>query len=392
MTTTTMSTMTAILKNFYIGPIREQLNQSTVLVAQMKKSSKEVVGENVIIPLHIGRNWGVGARGTTGSGVLPTALSQQYTKATFKTKDIYGRIEIEGKTIRATKSDKGAFTRVVSAETQGMTKDLASDINRQLNMGGDGVLATVTVTATSATVTVTSTQYIEEGMVLDIEGDTDVVVSTIVSSTQFTLSGSITTTVADTVRLANVGATDELNGLDLITRNATSLQNLDPATFSIWKGQNFGDDASPALLNETDMQQVQDECEKAGGKIGLITTSYGGRRAYIALLTSQKRFTTPQTGKLKGGYSYIDFNDIPLTVDRHVQETDTSTRFNFLSLDSLGIYRMADFDWMQEDGAVLARQVGSGAKEAYEATLVCDEEFATSARRHQGRLEGVTPG
>lgn len=392
MAVTTMATMTAILKNFYIGPIREQLNQSTVLVAQLKKSSKEVVGENVIIPLHIGRNWGVGARGTTGSGVLPTALSQQYTKATFKTKDIYGRIEIEGKTIRATKSDKGAFTRVVSAETQGMTKDLASDINRQLNMGGDGILATVTASVTSATITVSSTQYIEEGMVLDIGADQDCVVSTVNSSTSITLSASITVVAAENIRIANVTSTDELNGLDLITRNADSLEGIDPATYTIWKGQNFGDDASPTLLNETDMQQVQDECEKAGGKVNFISTSYGGRRAYIALLTSQKRFTTPQTGKLKGGYSYIDFNDIPLVVDRHVQETDTSTRFNFLSLDSLGIYRMADFDWMQEDGAVLARQVGSGAKEAYEATLVCDEEFATSARRHQGRLEGVTPG
>ena len=63
--TTTMQTLQTILKNFYIGPVRDQLNNATVLLAQLKKSSKEVVGEQVILPLRVGRNWGVGARGTT---------------------------------------------------------------------------------------------------------------------------------------------------------------------------------------------------------------------------------------------------------------------------------------------------------------------------------------
>lgn len=385
----TMSTLQSILKNFYIGPVRENLNNATVLLAQLKKSSKEVVGEQVVLPLHIGRNWGIGARGTAGNGTLPTARNQQYNKATFTTKDVYGRVEIRGKTIRATKTDKGAFLRSVEAETKGMVKDLSNDINRQLYGNGDGILTLINGGATSATQTVDSTQYLEEGMYLDIDNDTNVVISTINSETGITLSGSITAADNDTVRIAGVGATDELNGLNLIVNTSGSLHGIDPSTYTIWKGNVFGSDSSPVALTEDQMQQAQDQADKNGGKVDFIVTSYEGRRKFMQLLADQKRFTSPQTGKLKGGFDYIDFNNIPLVVDKHCQKSPTATRMYFLTLDSLGIYRMSDFDWMQEDGAILARQVGSSATETYEATLVCDMELGCNARRFNSVLKGI---
>lgn len=388
----TMSTLQDVLKNFYIGPIRENLNKATVLLAQLKKSSKEVVGEQVILPLHFGRNWGVGARGTTGTGTLPTAQSQQYEKTTFTTKDVYGRIQISGKTIRATKTDQGAFLRAVTSETKGMVDDLGNEVNRELFGNGDGILATVTTGATSDTQTVSSTQYLEEGMLIDFQGGGDNLakeIKTINSETSITLTASITTTTADTIRIAGVGATDELNGLGLIVNNTGTLEGINPSVNSIWKANVFGTDSTAVPLNEDDMQQAQDAAEIRGGKVDFIVTSFVGRRKYIALLAAQKRYTNPQVGKLKGGYSYIDFNDIPLVVDRHCQSNSTVTRMYFLSLKSLGIYRMADFDWMKEDGNILARQVGSNAQEAYEGTLVCDMEFATDARRHNSALLGI---
>lgn len=386
---TTMAALSPILKNFYIGPVRENLNNATVLLANVKKSSKEVVGEQVILPLHVGRNWGIGARGTSGNGVLPTARNQQYSKAVFTTKDVYGRIEIRGKTIRATKTDQGAFLRSVASETKGMTADLASDINRQLYLGGTGILTTCTVTAgaPTTTVTVASTQYIEEGMVIDIGAAPGAVVSTITSATTFTIVAGFTFTSGDPIRLTGVGATDELNGLDLIVNNTGTLETL-PAT-GVWQAGVFGVDAAPVALSEDQMQQAQDYAEKKGGKIDLVVTSFAGRRKFVNLLTSLKRFATPSATQLKGGFKAIDFNDIPLTVDRHCQESGTATRMYFLSTKSLGLYRMADFDWMQEDGNIMARQVGSGATETYEATLVCDMEFATDARNQNSALKGI---
>jgi hypothetical protein len=184
-----------------------------------------------------------------------------------------------------------------------------------------------------------------------------------------------------------------LNGLALICANSGTLEGISPTAgsgFSLWKGNVFGDDSSPVAIKEAAMQQVVDANDKRGGKTDFIGTSYSGRAQYTALLRSQKRFTNPEIGKLKGGYKYIDFNDIPLVVDRHCQESASTTRMYFLTLDSLGIYRMADFEWAQEDGAILARQVGVGATESYEGTLVCDMEFATDARRKNGVLNGIS--
>ena len=396
---TTMTTIQDVLKNFYIGPIRENLNQATVLLAQLKKSSKEVVGEQVILPLHIGRNWGVGARGTSGTGVLPTAYGQQYKKAVFTTKDEYGRILIYGKTIRATKTDKGAFLRVVTSETKGMVNDLGNYLNRQLYGSGNGVLATLGTGATytaGSSIPVDNVQYLEEGAVLDLytggsATNSGVIIATIVDDTHITLTTTVTTTTGDFARIAGVGATDELNGLDLITSATGTLETISPTATSLWKGNESGSDSAPAVLKEFDMQNAVDNAEEKGGKIKLIVTSYQGRAKYAAILQDQKRFTSPQTGKLKGGFSYIDFNDIPLVVDRHCQRVKGSvTRMYFLSLESLGIYRMADFEWAQEDGAILARQVGANATESYEGTLVCDMEFATDARRHNSVLKGIS--
>lgn len=387
-----MSTLDAVLKNFYTGPVRDQLNNKTPLMAQLKKSTKEVQGKIVVLPLRSGRNHGIGARGTTGTGTLPTAGNQQYKEANFLTKDNYARIQIDGKTIRATKTDQGAFIRAVDSEIKGAVTDLKNDINRQLFGDGSGTLAVAGTGATSATVPVANTQYLEEGMVIDFNGGaggstTGAVILSIDSEIQITLVAAATWTTSDPIRLTGVGTTDELNGLDLITANTGTLQAISPVTdYTGWKGNVYGTAGSPVPLTEDDMQEVVDTCEKKGGSVDLIFTSYKGRKAYSALLTTQKRYTTPDATKLKGGYKFIDFNDKPIVVDKHCQESSTETRMYFLDNSTLGIYRMADFDWMQEDGSVLSRVSN---KEAYEATLVCDMEFATKARRHNGRLQGI---
>ena len=72
----TLSTFDAILKTQYLGPIREQLNSSSVLYSRLEKNEDSVVGKNFTIPLHYGRNEGVGARAE--GGTLPAAGSQAY--------------------------------------------------------------------------------------------------------------------------------------------------------------------------------------------------------------------------------------------------------------------------------------------------------------------------
>src|SRR5574344_860189 len=87
---TTLTTLDAILKNQYIGPIRDQLNNSSVLYSRLEKNSDSVVGKNFTIPLHYGRNEGVGARGE--GTALPTAGNQAYKECIVPMRYQYGRI------------------------------------------------------------------------------------------------------------------------------------------------------------------------------------------------------------------------------------------------------------------------------------------------------------
>jgi hypothetical protein len=383
----TLTTLDAVMKIDYLGPIRDQLNNDTILMNKIRKSSEEVVGKLVQIPLRFGRNTGVGTRAE--NAVLPTSGNQQYKETTFPTKSTYGRVEITGKTIRATRNDKGAFVRAARSELEGMATDLRDDINRQLFTGPSGVLAQISSGATSATQAVTSTQYMFEGMLIDIDTDLNNTINTIDSDTQITLNASITTATNDNIFRAGVAINTEMNGLNTIVSNTGTLQNINPATFSWWKANVIGADASPVQLSEVDMEKSVDLAEEKGSKIDYVITSFSGRREYFKLLQSQKRFADMQAVTLRGGFRAILFNDIPVVVDRHSQRTATVTRMYFLDSTKLGHYRMADFDWMQEDGAIWCRIPGSSGKENYEATLVYDSEFATTARRHLSALLGI---
>ncbi len=382
-----MTVLDAVLKYDYLGPIQDQLNNDTILMNKVKKSSKEVVGKSVWMPLRFSRNTGVGARAENGT--LPAAGFQQYKETNFPTKNVYGRVEITGKTIRATRNDRGAFLRAARSELEGMVTDLRDDINRQLFTGSTGQIAIITSGATSATQAVSSTQYMFEGMLLDIDNDAGVTILTVDSETQITLTGSITTVTNDVIRRAGVASGQELQGLGEIVSNTGTIQGINPTNFAWWKANVIGSDASPASLNEIDMEKAVDQAEEKGGKIDYVITSFAGRREYFKLLQSQKRFADMQAVTLRGGFRAILFNDIPVVVDRHCQRTAAVTRFYFLDSSKLGHYRMADFDWMQEDGAIWARIVGSSGREAYEATLVYDAEFATNARRQLSALLGV---
>ena len=164
---TTLTTLDAILKNQYIGPIRDQLNNSSVLYSRLEKNSDSVVGKNFTIPLHYGRNEGVGARGE--GTALPTAGNQAYKECIVPMRYQYGRIRLTGPTMKAARSNEGASIRAVDSEMRGLEKDMKASMNRQAFGDGTGLLATVAASgSSSSTVVVDSTAKLRVGMPIDI--------------------------------------------------------------------------------------------------------------------------------------------------------------------------------------------------------------------------------
>lgn len=127
MATATITTLTAILKEFYLGPIAEQLNQEIMVYEMFDKASVDWSGRRVVIPVHLARNTGVAF--AAESGALPTAGTQTYGRLEVDAKYLYGRFEISGPAMAAAKSGGNAFISYVDAE---MTK-LVSDVKVAAN-------------------------------------------------------------------------------------------------------------------------------------------------------------------------------------------------------------------------------------------------------------------
>ena len=115
-------------------------------------------------------------------------------------------------------------------------------------------------------------------------------------------------------------------------------------------------------------------------------TSFGVRRAYQALLTNTKQLVNTQ--KLQGGYEAISYLGGSHGVIPIIAEKDAPANKIFVvDEDELAIFRLADFDWMQEDGSILSRVSGV---DAYEAVLYVYQELGTSMRNAHVLLSDIT--
>lgn len=378
-----ISQISDILKNQYLGPIREQLNNDIVLLKRLEKDSESVVGQNFTIPLHVARNEGIGA--IADGGNLPTAGAQGYKQAIVPMRYLYGRIEIGGPAMKATRNSEGAFVRLLEAEMKGIARDLKSDVNRQLFGDGTGILATCGTTAGATTVVVASTAKLRVGMIVDIvkkadgttgTGATGRVITAISSATAFVISGAAITT-DNTYCVYRSGSRNlEMMGLGGIVADTDpaggALQGLAVASNPIWKANILANGGTPRAITETLMQQAMDITEQAGaGKTTALFTTFGVRRAYMALLKTNQQFVNET--EFDGGFKALSYNGLPLIPDKDCPAKSVY----FIDENSLKFYELADWDWMDEDGAVLSRVSG---KDAYEATMYKYAELGCSAR------------
>ena len=392
----TLSTFDAILKTQYLGPIREQLNSSSVLYSRLEKNEDSVVGKNFTIPLHYGRNEGVGARAE--GGTLPAAGNQAYKECIVPMRYQYGRIQITGPTIKAARSNEGAFLRAVDSEMRGLERDMKSSMNRQAFGDGTGLLATVAASGSgTSTVVVDSTAKLRVGMPIDIivkttgaatAGLAGTTVASITDATTFTISGTLAGSPAGTYGVYIAGSrNNEMMGLSGIVSATATLQSLDVANYPWWKATVLANGGTNRAISDTLLQTAIDTLESnSSGMCTAMYTSFGVRRAYQALLTATKQLVNTQ--KLQGGYEAINYlggshGVIPMIADKDAP----ANKIFVVDEDELAIYRLADFDWMQEDGSILSRVSGV---DAYEAVLYVYQELGTSMRNAHVLLSDIT--
>ena len=399
----------AVLKDYYLTPIREQLNQRRVIMFQstdpdgspdtskgesvafrgFDRDSEGVqfAGRQWVLPAHTSRNEGIGA--ISEGGVLPVAGEQGWQDLKDTIRHNVGTIKLTRFAIKLSNRNVGAFLKLLEGETKGLVNDISKDVGRQAYGNQTGALSAVTADEAESKITVDSVQYLRVGMKIDIvHVSTDAVLAanrtiTLINSTTKVVTYSGEDVVATTShRLCRTGNwKKEINGLTNLIGATGEIHGIDSTAAGNEWWQSVIQDASEASFSEDVAQQVVDSVGSSGnGDVELLLTTRGVRRRYVADLKSQKRFTDADSVVLHGGFKAIMFNEMPLVYD---DDLPKGTCF-FLNTDAfMWIYLEKDWDWVDDDGAILSR--ATDRSDAFEGYLAADHDFAVSARNQVGK-------
>lgn len=397
-----LSTLSTILKEYYLGPVTEQLNNEVLLLSRLEAKSEDLVGKRAYVPLHWGRSAGVGARAE--SAALPAAGKQQYEKAVYDLKYLYGRVEVTGPSMAKTKNEAGAFLQALKSELDGVRNDLKKDLARQVYGNGTGAIATgtagSTTTLTVAAETIRKGQ-VYPGMVVDIfdvsasttaATYTNIVVDSVnVSTGVITFTTTLAAALASGDYIVRAGVTvstaaegntyslsDEIDGLQrIVASSATALGGITPTgTATWWDNQRVtasgtsGSGSTYALTLE-DIQKGLNLARIAGGMPTSVVTSLGVQREFYMLLQDLVRYVEPDSATgYAAGFKALSYNGMPIIADidapygkMYILDESTIKVFSdqdwhFLDADGLTLRQVTGYDKFE---AILARYMNLGA-------------------------------
>jgi hypothetical protein len=365
----------ATLKNFYSGPIVSQFNDEVPIYRAAEKAKESWSGQQVIKPVKVRRNPGIGA--TSDGGSLPSIGTQTTQQAIIAAKYNYLRFGVTGPMIKASQNDKGSFVRAVSFEMEEGLNDLKSDVNRQLSWDGTSDLAVVSTAATSSSTLVVTgresaedgNKFLDVGMVLDIVSATTglVIVSgvsiTAISGTTtatLTLSAPVTASANDIV-IRSGSLNNEVQGLlTQLDGGTTSIFNIDRSLYPSWQGNVVNRGGLQLTLDS--MQQTYNLALRRGGaKPNGIFCDFDSLRFYQKLLTADKRYVNSVKGDGSFGSKdefYMEFMGSAVVPDK-----DCPQRIFFLDTSNLKKFVLAEIEWADETGSYMIAQTGADAFE-----------------------------
>jgi hypothetical protein len=386
------------------GDLHEQLRDKNPALQLIEASSANITrnGKEVIFDTHIGRNQGIGARGVREK--LPVAGAQKYKQAHLYLTNLYGSIEVDGQLFEQAVEDYQAFINVVDNEINGLKKDLANDLNRQVYGDGSGKLAVVTAQAGS-TVTVDTDHFLQVGMTIDIVDPVTGVkqqtgaassleITAIDEDTNvITLSGTIggDLSVGDILVRSSNGVNSfgkEWTGLGAIVKASGTLHDIDPASYPVWKATEVAlgtPGVSTGTLTELALINLVQKVDKQGGDVDVMLASPGVFNAYWDLLQGLRQFTNGAT--LEGGQRAFSFDAVGKPIKFVSDYAAPPNTLYALSSKEIVVNRKRDWSWMDRDGSMWSRVADT---DAYEARYFQYSQLGTYRRNAHAVLSNIT--
>lgn len=393
----TTATLNAITKEVYAGGLVEQLNNEVPMLKRIERTSRgtsnELGGRYVTFPIHVGRNQGIGARNELEA--LPQAGQQKTAAARIGLKYQYGAVQLTGQAIALIDKNYQAFTSAMDLELNGIRKDLAVDLNRQVWGNGTGKIGAVTSVVTSTTIPVDRPDLFQEDMAVDyilaagtVSQSNRIVTSINTTAKTITISGANITTAVGDYFVRNGNLNREWTGLDAIVASSGTLYNVDPTLYPVWKSNVNTNGGTPTAISEGAMTKMAHDLRINGGKTTLIVTTPGVWRAYSNLLTTTRSFVNTKefTGGVAGIGFVTDNGEIPIIMD---YMAPPSTMW-FLNEDNIKLYQEGDWSFMDMDGSKWQRVItASGRFDAYEAILYQYSELGIDRRNTHGKITNI---
>ena len=391
----TLQTADNALKEVYLGVVSEQLNTSiNPLLARINQTTSDVWGKEIRKLAPYGINGGIGAGDEDGS--WPNAAGNNYAQFVLELKNLYGKIEISDKAVRASQSSAGAFVNLLNAEMEGLIKASSFNFGRMLYGDGSGILANITANTTN-TITVDRVTNLIEGMVVDVVLASDGSVYSGGRALRITSIDRLNKTITVNGLLTSDSLSNgqyalcvqgsygkEITGLSAIFNDTGSLYGLNRSSYS-WmtpymKDISTGSDKTN--ISDIIMQSAIDELEEVSdSKVDFIVCSAGVKRNYQEYFNSYR--TNVDIMELNGGYKAISYNGIPLVSDRFVKP---NTMY-LLNTKEFNLHQLCDWQWLEgEDGRVIKQTQN---KPTYTATLVKYADIICDQPSGQAMIEGI---
>lgn len=394
----------AVLKDAYEKPTRDQLNNSNKLVPQVQKNTKDFVGRDAYITMHVGRNTGIGAR--LEGEVLPVAGNQRHVRQLVPCRSQYGEIRLTAQSIKFMASNRGSFIRATDSEMSGIKRDVGRDMNRQYWGTSNGVIATCGTTTASTTVQL-ATLTPEQVMVGFKEGSYVVDIGTVanpqliaanraitsadITNHTITISGgAVTTSASHFIFRQGAGGTGanqrESTGVQTIIDDTAPLFGIDPAVEFTWASLVDGNSGNLRPVSEGMItKMLMRTGYRSGSTPNLLWCEGGVYRAIGNLLSGMKRIVN--TNALRGGYTGLAFDGAGVACSITDDRDAPPNKIYGMSTEDFVEYVNTDWEFEKTDGNIL--RLATDRTHAFTADWYSFRELSVYRRNSHFRIDDV---
>jgi len=401
-----------VLKDWYAPAIVNQIYTKSPFWAQVKKTSKGVTGRKVYIPLRHTLTEAVGGLSANEYSLVPSSRTQ-YDRTYIYQKRNYGRVQVDGLAIEASKG-KGGWIDTFSGETKSVAEAFAIEIDQQVMGRGTAILGVASATNSSkvqavddphgVTQATPGYMWFRKGMQVsywDVNGNVFsplssatkglIIASITPASNQITFStspgitsadgdflvrfrsgsfstGGVADTIPDTINTGN-GA---IMGIDRIVDDDQTnfagddidpFQGINGATSnSWWRAQVMR--SSNTILTEMKIQEDLDTIEQNtdGDTPNLAMTTYALRNKLIEIAKSERMVSDM---KFVGGWEGIKYKGGAVTLPIMVHKFCPSEYWYYLNLKYIRFYTLKKLIWDNKGGGIIKPVAGEDQYEAW---------------------------